>query len=200
MNLTEQQYERIARRLDGEDVALSAYEQAACDEIADGQAQLAPALETPAEAGSAVLRQTGILAQIGMQEKLLGEMLDVDVPQAAIDKAWERTRFAMARPQRILFRVGAIAASVAVAAGVLLTLTLTGPQPGGPVAPGMQQAEAYVASVAAVQDPAIELLAAEIDQLEAEVLASAPPVSLDIGLDQAERAIEELWLDDMLVE
>ena len=199
MNLTERQYERIARCLDGEAVALSADEQAACDEIAADQAQLATVLSAPAEASREVLRQTGVLAQIGMQEKLLGEMLDVDVPQAAIDRAWGRTQTAIARPRRILLRLGAVAASVAIAAGVLLTLTLIGPQPGGPVAP-TAQAEAYVASVVAVQDPAIELLAAEIDQLEAEVLASVPPASLDIGLDQAERAIEEFWLDDMLVE
>lgn len=199
MNLTEQQYERIARRLDGEAVALSAGEQAACAEIAADEARLARALSISAEAGSEVLRQTEILAQIGMQEKLLGEMLDVDVPQIAIDKAWERTQTATARSQRTLFRVGAIAASIAIAAGVMLTLTLIGSQQGGPAAPAAQ-AEAYVASVVAAQDPAIELLAAEIDQLEAEVLASAPPASLDIGLDQAERAIEEFWLDDMLVE
>ncbi|MBL7134605.1 MAG: hypothetical protein ISS78_10950 [Phycisphaerae bacterium] len=61
-------------------------------------------------------------------------------------------------------------------------------------------ADVYLASVSATQDPAINLLAVEIDQLEADVLASALPASLDIGLDQAERAIEEFWLDDVLVE
>lgn len=199
MNLTEQQYERIARCLDGKAVALSVDEQAVFDEIAADELRLAPALAAPGAASSKVLRRTEILAQIGVQEKLLGEMLDVDVPPAAMDKAWERTKVAIARPQRILFRVGAVAASVAVAAGVLLTLTLIRPQPHATLARA-SQAEAYIASVAASQDPAIELLAVEIDQLEAEVLASAPPASLDIGLDQAERAIQELWLDDVMVE
>jgi hypothetical protein len=31
-------------------------------------------------------------------------------------------------------------------------------------------------------------------------LASAPPAPVDIGLDQAERAIEEFWLDDVILE
>ena len=49
MNLTEQQYERVARYLDGQDLALSADEQAVRDEIADDEGLLAPALAVPAE-------------------------------------------------------------------------------------------------------------------------------------------------------
>lgn len=205
MNLTERQYERIARRLDGEAVALLADEQAVCDEIAGDEARLAPALAVPAELSCSGLLRTEIMVEIGLQENLLGEMLDVDVPPAAMGRAWRRTQAALARPQRTLLRVGAVAASVAVAAGVLLTLTLIGQQPGGPVGstPPVSRsvpADVYLASVSATQDPAINLLAVEIDQLEADVLASALPASLDIGLDQAERAIEEFWLDDVLVE
>ncbi len=205
MNLTERQYERIARRLDGEAVALLADEQAVCDEIAGDEARLVPALAVPDGPSRGGLRRAEILAQIGLQENLLGEMLDVDVPPAAMGRAWRRTQVALARPQRMLLRVGAVAASVAVAAGVLLTLTLIGRQPGGPVAstpPASRSvpADVYLASVSAAQDPAINLLAVEIDQLEADVLASALPASVDIGLDQAERTIEEFWLDDVLVE
>ena len=61
-------------------------------------------------------------------------------------------------------------------------------------------ADAYLASVWAAQDPVINFLAAEIDQLEADVVASAPPAPVDIDLDQAERAVEEFWLDDAILE
>jgi hypothetical protein len=46
----------------------------------------------------------------------------------------------------------------------------------------------------------MNFLAAEIDQLEADVVASAPPATVDIGLDQAEMAVEEFWLDDTILE
>jgi len=205
MNLTERQYERIARRLDGQAVALDRDEQAVCDEIRGDEARLAPALAVRAGPTRAGLRRADILARIGLQENLLGKMLDVDVPPAAMDRAWQRTRAALARPQWRPLRVGAVAASVAVVAGVLLTLTLIGRQPADPVAPTSSVSQSvptdvYVASVSAGRDPAINLLAVEIDQLEADVVASALPASVDIGLDQAERAVEEFWLDDMLVE
>jgi len=207
MNLTERQYERIARRLDGQAVALGPDEQAVCDEIAGQEAQLSPALAVGANPSPGVLQRAKALAEIGLQENLLGEMLKTDVPPLAMDRAWRAAQAALARPQRMLLRVGAVAASVAVAAGVLLTLTLIGRQPGSttsaPPALAASQAvpaDVYVASVSAAQDPAINLLAVEIDQLEADVVASVPPASLDIGLDQAERAIEEFWLDEALVE
>ena len=60
--------------------------------------------------------------------------------------------------------------------------------------------DVYVASTQVGQDPAIRLLAAEIDQFEADVLASSTPAPVDIGLDQAEQAVEEFWLDDAILE
>ncbi len=212
MNLTEQQYERVARYLDGQDLALSPAEQAVCDEIAGGEGMLAPALAAPAKASLTCIRRAKVLVEIGLHENAMGGILDVDVPSASMDRAWRRTQAALARPQRRLFGVAAAAAAVAAAA-VLLVMTMISQQPGhstraGNIASGSKpapagqtaMADAYVASVSAAQDPVMNLLAAEIDQLEADVVASAPPAPVDIGLDQAEKAIQEFWLDDAMLE
>jgi hypothetical protein len=212
MNLTEQQYERVARCLDGQDLALSPDERAVRDEIAGYEDLLAPELAAPDEKSRAGIRRAKVLVEIGLHEDAIGAILDVDVPTEAMDRAWRRTRAALARPQRRLLGVAAAAASVAAAAAVLLAMAMIAEQPmrsntvnvasAPKVAPASPAAiaEVYVASVSAAQDPVINLLAAEIDQLEADVVASAPPAPMDIGLDQAERAIEEFWLDDVVLE
>jgi len=213
MNLTEQQYERVARHLDGQNLALSADEQAVRDEIARDEGMLAPAIAVPAEESLTGIRHAKVLVEIGIQENALGGILDVDVPTEAMDRAWRRTRSALARPQRRLLGVAAAAASIAAAAAALLVMTMIAEQPmhstpAGKVATAHKAAppsraaltEAYLASVWAAQDPVINFLAAEIDQLEADVIASTPPAPVDIGLDQAERAVEEFWLDDAVLE
>jgi hypothetical protein len=213
MNLTEQQYERVARYLDGQDLVLSPDEQAACDEIAGDEGLLAPALAVPAEESLAGIRQAKVLVEIGIQENALCGILDVDVPTEAINRAWRRTRSALARPQRRLLGIASAAASIASAAAVLLVMTMISEQPGRPTtannvaaapnsAPPSRaaMADAYLASVLAARDPVMNFLAAEIDQLEADVVASAPPAPVDIGLDQAEMAVEEFWLDDAILE
>ena len=213
MNLTEQQYERVARYLDGQDLALSPDEQAVRDEIADDEGLLAPALAVPAEESLACIRQAKVLVEIGIQENALGGILDVDVPTEAMARAWRRTQAALARPQRRLLGIAAVAASIAAAAAVLLVMMMIAEQPRRPTtannvaaahkpAPAGRaaMADAYLASVSAARDPVMNFLAAEIDQLEADVVASAPPATVDIGLDQAEMAVEEFWLDDTILE
>jgi hypothetical protein len=213
MNLTEQQYERVARYLDGQDLTLSPDEQAVRDEIAGDEGLLAPALAVPAEESLAGIRQAKVLVEIGIRENALGGILDVDVPTEAMARAWRRTQAALARPQRRLLGIAAGAASIAAAAAVLLVMTMISEQPSRPTtannvaaapkpAPPSRaaMADAYLASVWAAQDPVMNFLAAEIDQLEADVVASAPPAPVDIDLDQAERAVEEFWLDDAILE
>jgi len=208
MNLTEQQYERVARYLDGQDLALSPNEQAVGDEIAGDEGLLSPALAVSAEESQAGIRRAKVLVEIGLHENAMGGILDVGVPPKAMDRAWRRTQAALARPQRRLLGVAAAAASIAAAA-VLLVMTMIAEQPSRSANPNVAAApkagqaalaEVYIASVSAAQDPVISLLAAEIDQLEADVLASAPSVPMDMDLDQAERAIEEFWLDDAILE
>jgi hypothetical protein len=215
MNLTEQQYERVARRLDGQDLALSADEQAVCDEIAGDFGLLAPALAAPVRESQAGIRRAKVLFEIGLHEDAMGGFLDVDVPAEAMARAWRRTQAALARPQRRLLGVAAAAASVAAAAAVLLVMTIIADQPtrstavkvaAVPKAAPTSRAsitEAYLASVSAAQDPVMNFLAAEIDQLDADVVASTlstPPAPLDMDLDQTQKAIEEFWLDDVILE
>ena len=47
MNLTEEQYARVARWLDGQDVELSIEERAAAEEVRRGEADLAVVLDVP---------------------------------------------------------------------------------------------------------------------------------------------------------
>ena len=169
-------------------------------------------LAVPAEESLACIRQAKVLVEIGIQENALGGILDVDVPTEAMDRAWRRTQAALAKPQRRLLGIAAAAASIAAAA-VLLVMTMISEQPRRPTtannvaaapkpAPPSRSAmaDAYLASVWAARDPVMNFLAAEIDQLEADVVASAPPAPVDIGLDQAEMAVEEFWLDDAILE
>lgn len=214
MNLTDAQYERIALRLDGEDVPLDAREQAALDRIVADENAVAAMLAVPAGDAEAGMDQAVRLVEIGSHEREIGELLDVNVPTQAIDHAWRQTQKALARPQRRLFRISAVAGAFAAAAAAVLIVALAGNQSPtirniqpavvasvtGVSSDDVASAEAYVESVEAAQDPAISLLAAEIDQLEADVIASIAPASVDIEIDQAEQAIEEFWLDESFIE
>jgi len=211
MMLTERQYERIARRLDGEHVPLDGSERAALGEIADDEAAVGAMLSVTQADAAASIRQAARLVEVGADERILSALLDAEAPSEAIDRAWQRTQAALARPQRRLLRLAGAAGAIAAAAAAVLIVSLAShPQPAGsrhhasPVDALAAQvpvdAEVYAQSVEADHDPAIRLLAAEIDQLEADVLASAAPTPVDAGLDHAERAIEEFWLEEPFIE
>jgi hypothetical protein len=207
MNLTEQQYERIARRLDGEAVVLDGAEQAALDQIVADEAALAAMLAEAQGPGSAGFDVPAQLAEISSYEAEIGRLLDVEVPPAAMDRTWRLMQPALARPHRRLLRLAGAAGAIAAAAAVLLIAALPVQQPARPLRPqaaalslAAAASDALVASMQADRDPAISLLAAEIDQLEAEVIASRPTASLDSAIDQAEEALEELWLYELIIE
>jgi len=203
MTLTHEQYERIGRVLDGEELALSDAERAAADQIRRDEARIADmlAVEPPAaaieRAGESAMR-----AAIRRDEAALADLLEAPVPPQTLQRVHRRVVAELARPQRTLLRIGAVAASGAVAAAVLLAVTLSGFWPGGggprgalhrPEPPAVP-VEVISASVQEPRDVAVELLAKEIGQLEADMLAAAP-AELDLGIDQVEKALEELWLD-----
>ncbi len=212
MNLTETQYERIARRIDGEAVELDSAELAVMDRILADEGAIAPLLRAPQIAADAGMSLAAEYIELGRQERALGELLDVEVPQAAMDRAWRKTQAALARPQRRMFRLAGAAGALAAAAAAVLIFTLAArqdlapaPQPHQPVVahatePGavIAVADSYAASVQAGQDPAINLLAAEIDQLEADVLVAGSPSPVDMSLDQTQEAVENFWLDDIV--
>jgi len=212
MNLTETQYERIARRIDGEAVELDSAELAVMDGILADEGAIAPLLRAPQSAADAGMSLAAEYIELGRQERALGELLDVEVPEAAMDRAWRRTQAALARPQRRMFRLAGAAGALAAAAAAVLIFTLAArqdlaptPQPhkqfvAHPAEPGavVAVADSYAASIQAGQDPAISLLAAEIDQLEADVLVAGSPSPVDMNLDQTQQAVEDFWLDDIV--
>lgn len=211
MELTDSQYERIARRLDGEPVELDEFERAALDGIVSDESAAGALLGvTDRDAAGAM----HLAAQVGAEERALADLLDVEPPRAAIDHAWRRTQAALARPHRMLLRLAGSAAAVAAVAAAVLIVSLAAHQPNGgtrgttmPIVladPAVRvDADAFAEPFEVAQDPALDLLAAEVDQLEADILAAGPgaplETPLDLGLDQTERAIEEFWLEEQLI-
>ena len=173
MALTEEQYERIARWLDGESVELSAEERAAAEEVRGAEARLA------------------------------GPMREVEVPARAMARARRRLAAATARPTLRARRVAvaAGAAAVAAAAVIALLMFLGGPERqkadrdlvGDQTIP----VEVWVATVQ--QTPGgddIALLADELDKLEAELAWSESAQPLDRQIESLTRELEQFWLED----
>lgn len=219
MMTNDEQYDRVARYLDGENLALSPEEQALAAEVRADEHRLAPLL---AAAGEGDILATGdglaLAAEIRRDQAALAGMLDADVPPATVDRAWRRTAAALARPQRRLMRLGIAAASAAaVAAALLLAFALDLRPPthhkrgqhavavaGRAHANGQKSfwavpLEVLTASMQEHRDPAIEMVAQEIDELEADSVAAAglDDLGTDRGIDQIQRAVEEFWTDDV---
>ena len=206
MTLTNEQYERIARWLDGEAVALSPPEQQAAEQLRGDERWAGGVLEAAAPAGLVARAQQHVLAaEVRRDEAALAALLDVAVPREVIDRAFRRVAAELARPRRRRLRIGVAAASLAAAAAVLLAFGLGRPwlRPEKLISPSPQArvlavpVEVLSASVRQPHDPAVEMVADEIDRLEVELLAMAPPSPLDVGIDHAERAVAEFWLDDV---
>ncbi len=206
MMLTDEQYERIARHLDGEEVALSAPERAVAAEIRGDERRLSSRLDAsiPPDA-AAHLARPALLAEIRRDEAAIGRLLDADVPRETLVRVHRRVVAALARPRRRLMRIGGVAAALAAAAAVLLAVTLAPMWPDRTPPGGLADApavksipmEVIADSVRAPTDADVDLLAREIDQLEYEIIAAAPPAAVDVGIDQIQQALEEFWLDDM---
>jgi len=202
--LTNEQYERIGRYLDGEELLLSDAERGVARQIGDDETHVAGMLAVAVPAGAVERTRQGLLlAQIRRDEAALANLLEAPVPPQTFQRVRRRVVAELARPQRRLMRIGAAAASVAAAAAVLLVAVLSTTRPNrdrnGEVAAGPQlrtvPVEVIFASVEEPKDVAVELLAREIDQFEYDMLAAAPPAEVEMGIDQVERALEEFWLD-----
>ena len=205
MTLTDEQYERIGRYLDGEPLDLSDPERAVAEQVRQDESHVAGMLAASTPAGALdSARGYALMAEIRRDEAVLGGLLDARVPQGTFHRVHRRVVAGLARPQRRLLRIGAAASAVAVAAAVLLAVALS-PFGSGPPRAAVPVARAYElpavpveilsASVETPEDATVELLALEIDEYEAGMIASAPSAALDMGIDQVERAVEELWLD-----
>ena len=173
MALTEEQYERIGRWLDGESVELSANERAAAEEIRGAEAHLA------------------------------GPMRDVEVPARAMARARRRLVAATARPALRVRFVGIAAGAAAVAAAVVIALLTFLAEPDSRKPDRNQAddqtipVEVWVAAVQ--QTPGgddIALLADELDKLEAELAWSETAQPLDRQIESLARELDQFWLED----
>ncbi len=201
MTLTDDQYERIARRLDGEDIPLTAAEQRIADELVEDEGAVGARLSADAAGLSPTM-----LAEVRRDEAAVGPRLDVPLPSRAFDRAQRRLAAELARPRRRLIWAGSAAGAVAAAAAALLIAALAGLwQPverdgatdGLAVGDGHVPVEVISESVGRQpEEVAFDLIEAELAELEADALAAAPAMPVDTRLDDIERALEEFWLDD----
>ena len=208
MKLTDEQYERIGRFLDGEAVALDEAQRVVAEQLRSDEARLGERLAVTIP--GATLQRAGeqvLIANIRSDEQALAARLNAPVPPGTFQRVHRRVVAQLARPQRRLTWVTAAAASIAVAAAVLLAVTLwpvrrapeTPVEIGRDFKPPILRAvpvEIIAASIAEPEDVAMDLLADEVDQLEVEMIAAAPPMAMDMGIDQIQRDLEEFWLDD----
>jgi len=172
MELNSEQYERIARRLDGETVELTAEEQAAASEIQSGEAAL---------------------------RRSLGEEA---VPARALARARRQVRAATGRRfvARARF-VGVAAAGLAVAAAIVIAWAIRLHGPPAPHARPAVPAEVWAQAIAEPPGgEAIQFLSRELDRFEAELAVSRPPASEDWQIDSVQREIDTFWRDEPSVE
>ena len=205
--LTDEQYRRVAQWLDGEDVSLDPVERSLAEEIRDDQQTLDGLLG--ASGADGLLDGDGgvaALAEVRRDELALGPRLDAVVGPEVIERVQRRVTAELARKRRRLTWVGAISGLAALAASVLLAVGLwpdAGPtRPGHPTTAARRTAERLPAEVlaASVTPPsyaAADLVAAEISDLQADLVASIPSATVDAGIDQVEKALQDFWLDDM---
>ena len=167
MAMNEGQYERIARRLDGESVELTVEEQAAAEEIRRSEAALAGQVE-------------------------------VDPPREALVRARRRVVAALLRPRRRRWRYAAVAAAAVllVVVGVLWILVGRTTPATSPWQGAVSMANGSVAS----ENMDLDVIAAELDELEADWAVSLPTGASDAEFDALEESLEIFWLDDVDLE
>lgn len=167
MQISKEQYERAARHLDGGDIRLDGAERK-------------------------------LSGQIRRDERLLGA-LDVGLPVRAMARARRRMIAALARPgdrlRWLRYVVGIEAA--AVAALLLVAITLASISTGlvdqrGPV---VVPTSVFIASTESSAQGDLEVLARQIDELEAEIVASVPINYGDLEIELLERDIQDFLMN-----
>ncbi len=165
----DEQFDNIARYLDGEQVELTDEQRRLADEIRADEASLSGALdvEMPARAMRNVRRRI------------------------ADELAPPRGR------RRLFYRVAtsaAIAASILLATALLLRLpnpTQTNPE----TRHGALAAVEFIEPLQDQTDIEIALLAGDVERLEQEVLLDSGPEVEEMELESLERDVDEFWLD-----
>jgi len=184
MGLNEQQYERVAQWLDAMEVSgrdFAAFVQ---------QGQPFDLSREERLAAQQVLRD----------EALLEGALDVELPAQATQRARRRAVAELARPRRILLRVGfAAAAATAVAAAIVIAVSFW---PTNPSAPANDAVGQWASQwINAVENPPrhddVDILAMQAEELKADMVVSLPAGGpVDYQIDSIQQSLDEFWLDD----
>ena len=167
MRISREHYERVARYLDGEDVRLDEAER----ELSE---------------------------QIRRDERLLAA-LDVGLPAPAAARARRRMVAALARPggrvRWLRWVVGVEAAAVAALLLVAVTLAIVSRGPEGPRAPVVVPTSVLIASTEFSAQSDLDILARQLDELEAELATSVPISDGDVEIDSLERDVQDFLLN-----
>ena len=184
MPMTDEQYERIAGWLDGRDVALSEAERAVADEIR-------------------------------RDERMLASAGGGDWPRKALVRASRRMTAELARPSRRLW-VSRLAAAGAVAAAIIVAAALLPTGPVGTKRPVIETLGTVIAgpdlkelkiliekaeeSIGEMEESirpgvVVELLAGELESIEAEMLVTAEVGGTDLEINAMEDELDSILLD-----
>ena len=169
MALSERQYERLGRRLDGEEVRLNPAQQAAAGEIGAWEQTLAPAMDVPLPTGAIDRVRRRVAAELARPRR---------------------------RALRVVYAAGTVAAAAAVIIAVALNWQAPPTRP--PEAPSVAGPSGYAMAVLpppAEPCPEIGALAREIEEFEAEMIPSAQPLGMDVELEQLRRDMDNFWLN-----
>ncbi len=131
---------------------------------------------------------------IRRREEQISGMLDAPIEPVVIGRVKARIAAgARARPRRrILFGIAAAAAAATVIAVVLWRGAHPGGDGAGPVVPNDVM---FGSTLETPDNEEIDILAEEIDSLEAEIIAGGMLPELEFQIDETGREVEEFWLE-----
>ncbi len=183
MEPTERQLDRVARRLDGEDIVLDESEESIADEIRRDERRLWSALDVDVPAGAIARVQSQVTAEL---DRRRGRAL----------------RFAIA---------GGAAGALAAAAAIVLMLSIAGTQRPTDVSPRPAVTvtetepvplEVLLAANAQSVGPfEVDLLESEVGTLRMDLVsADVKGLAMDAEMDQLQQQMEEFWLYDTVLE
>ena len=170
MNLSDAQYDRIARRLDGEDVELTAVEQAAADEILRHESRLSGVMDAAPSREAVDRAKRRMMAELARPAR------------------------------RTIWRRGVLRVALATAAAVLLVAIFRpgGPEPPAKTTEPISLEELVPLESPGVDE--FDLLAGELNKLDAQFRAAGVGMDLlGESMDALEFEIEAFWLDETLL-
>lgn len=142
-----------------------------------------------------------VAQRIRRREALLGGLLDVQMPPGVHARALKSLRRKLGRRRRRVLRIIVEVAAVAAAAVLIVAMLLPShvPAPSRPVPTAVLFEDSY-RSAGAVE---LDVIAEQMDQVEARMLAALPP-GPEEGLgdkaadDEAGRVFDDPWLEELL--